>query len=264
MPAYSWCATKTNHTKRDVEEVPSSSSSPDLRQACCHQVAIFSPTPGDVSPLVSPLPRWPAPEPRDVDGIPLGSPAVAQMFAQKRMVFLCEDLGWTDPQVLSGITREGRSKPDLSIYYDAGDRTNPVNEAAVSMVRLLPPHRKGGVSCVQDIRGCCVLEYRPTITRCVRTGRTRSVAGDVHGGLGRPRTPKHTTPWSPGLPFHGTTAPGGGVASQARPEYHPMVSPEERQRKLAAILAAQGPLDGSTRGGRGCYRGEDEMLEAHT
>ena len=48
------------------------------------------------------------------------------MWAKKTR-FLKENKGWKEPQILGGVTSQGKAKPDFMMYYDAGETTAPIN-----------------------------------------------------------------------------------------------------------------------------------------
>eukprot|EP00918_Siedleckia_nematoides_P011095 GHVU01024271.1.p1 GENE.GHVU01024271.1~~GHVU01024271.1.p1 ORF type:complete len:251 (-),score=30.57 GHVU01024271.1:714-1466(-) len=81
----------------------------------------------------------------------------------KERSFLLTEYGWKDPQIVGGVTEEGKPKPTFMMYYDADDCDSPVNEVAQCIGRLLPafelskvPQPIGGA-----YRGTCMLVYSP-------------------------------------------------------------------------------------------------------
>ena len=59
------------------------------------------------------------------------------MWAKKTR-FLKENKGWKEPQILGGVTSQGKAKPDFMMYYDAGETTAPINCWAKRIASLLP------------------------------------------------------------------------------------------------------------------------------
>ena len=62
------------------------------------------------------------------------------MWAKERR-FLKENKGWKEPQIVGGVTSQGKAKPDFMMYYDAGETTAPINCWAKRIASLLPKIR---------------------------------------------------------------------------------------------------------------------------
>ena len=74
-------------------------------------------------------------------------------------------LGWTQPEVVGGVTRAGLAKADLMMYFDAGDETGVPNVLAQTVADHLPEYQfTGKAKPKRGYRGVCILVYSPTFT----------------------------------------------------------------------------------------------------
>lgn len=73
--------------------------------------------------------------------------------------YLKNTLGWKNTEILCGVEHPNRPNPCWAFYYDADDTESPVNEAAMSIARLLPGYECSKVEGPKDgkYRGLCVL-----------------------------------------------------------------------------------------------------------
>jgi len=79
------------------------------------------------------------------------------MWAKKRR-FLKENKGWKEPQILGGVTSQGKAKPDFMMYYDAGETTAPINCWAKKIASL---RRRGKISQMYRCRPIIFMSINP-------------------------------------------------------------------------------------------------------
>ena len=76
---------------------------------------------------------------------------------------------------LGGVTSQKKAKPDLMMYYDAGETSAPINCWAENIAAVVPNFGKSKVeSPGHGYRGTCVLIHSPMIVDGVETSDTES------------------------------------------------------------------------------------------
>ena len=96
------------------------------------------------------------------------------MWAKERR-FLKENKGWKEPQILGGVTSQGKAKPDFMMYYDAGETTAPINCWAKRIASLLPNFELSKVESPRNgYRGTCILVHSPMLVDGEETSNTEA------------------------------------------------------------------------------------------